>query len=157
MQVQVDSREKSRAIKKILEEFDKQDVKYFVSKLYVGDYVDLENPLVFIDRKQNVAEIAQNATSGHARVKRELERLKDIGGKMYFLIEQDRIGNKKIESLEDIMLWKPKYGTINGMQIYRILKAWLAKYDIEYVFCSKRNTGKEIIRLLGGVRHEQKC
>jgi len=150
MQVQVDSREKSRAIKKILEEFDKQDVKYFVSKLYVGDYVDLENPLVFIDRKQNVAEIAQNATSGHARVKRELERLKDIGGKMYFLIEQDRIGNKKIESLEDIMLWKPKYGTINGMQIYRILKAWLAKYDIEYVFCSKRNTGKEIIRLLGG-------
>ncbi|MGI6168313.1 MAG: ERCC4 domain-containing protein [Christensenellales bacterium] len=154
MQVQVDSREKSRAIKKILEEFDKQDVKYFVSKLYVGDYVDLENPLVFIDRKQNVAEIAQNATSGHARVKRELERLKDIGGKMYFLIEQDRIGNKKIESLEDIMLWKPKYGTINGMQIYRILKAWLAKYDIEYVFCSKRNTGKEIIRLLGGVKHE---
>lgn len=150
MQVQVDSREKSRAIKKILEEFDKQDVKYFVSKLYVGDYVDLENPLVFIDRKQNVAEIAQNATSGHARVKRELERLKDIGGKMYFLTEQDRIGNKKIESLEDIMLWKPKYGTINGMQIYRILKAWLAKYDIEYVFCSKRNTGKEIIRLLGG-------
>lgn len=155
MQIQIDSREKSRAIKKIIEEFDRNDVRYFVSKLYVGDYVNLENPLVFIDRKQSIAEIAQNATSGHARVKRELKRLKKIGGKMYFLIEQDRIGSKRIKSLDDIMLWTPKYGTINGMQIYKVLRAWLAKYDIEYVFCGKKNTGKEIIRLLGGgVRHE---
>lgn len=155
MQIQIDSREKSRAIKKIIEEFDRNDVRYFVSKLYVGDYVNLENPLVFIDRKQSIAEIAQNATSGHARVKRELERLKKIGGKMYFLIEQDRIGSKRIKSLDDIMLWTPKFGTINGMQVYKILRAWLAKYDIEYVFCGKKNTGKEIIRLLGGeVRHE---
>lgn len=150
MQIQIDSREKSRAIKKIIEEFDRNDVRYFVSKLYVGDYVNLENPLVFIDRKQSIAEIAQNATSGHARVKRELERLKKIGGKMYFLIEQDRIGSKRIKSLDDIMLWTPKFGTINGMQVYKILRAWLAKYDIEYVFCGKKNTGKEIIRLLGG-------
>lgn len=150
MQIQIDSREKSRAIKKISEEFDRNDVRYFVSKLYVGDYVNLENPLVFIDRKQSIAEIAQNATSGHARVKRELERLKKIGGKMYFLIEQDRIGSKRIKSLDDIMLWTPKFGTINGMQVYKVLRAWLAKYDIEYVFCGKKNTGKEIIRLLGG-------
>lgn len=150
MQIQIDSREKPRAIKKIIEEFDRNDVRYFVSKLYVGDYVNLENPLVFIDRKQSIAEIAQNATSGHARVKRELKRLKKIGGKIYFLIEQDRIGSKRIKSLDDIMLWTPKYGTINGMQIYKVLRAWLAKYDIEYVFCGKKNTGKEIIRLLGG-------
>lgn len=150
MQIQIDSREKPRAIKKISEEFDRNDVRYFVSKLYVGDYVNLENPLVFIDRKQSIAEIAQNATSGHARVKRELERLKKIGGKMYFLIEQDRIGSKRIKSLDDIMLWTPKFGTINGMQVYKVLRAWLAKYDIEYVFCGKKNTGKEIIRLLGG-------
>ena len=150
MQVQIDSREKSRAIKKIIAEFDKQDVRYFISKLYVGDYINMERPLVFIDRKQNIAEIAQNATSGHARVKRELERLKEIGGKMYFLIEQDRIDGKKIESLEDVMLWGSTFGTINGAQIYKVLRAWLAKYDIDYVFCSKQNTGKEIIRLLGG-------
>lgn len=155
MKIQIDSREKSRAIKKIIEEFEQQNVKYFVSKLYVGDYVNLENPLVFIDRKQSIAEIAQNATSGHARVKRELERLKKIGGKMYFLIEQDRSGNKRIKSLEDIMLWTPKYGTINGVQIYRILRAWLAKYDIEYVFCSKRNTGKEILKLLSRERSKE--
>lgn len=155
MMICIDSREKPRAITKIIDEFKTQNVKYFISKLYVGDYVNMENPLVFLDRKQNIAEIAQNATSGHARVKRELERLKKIGGKMYFLIEQDRIGSKRIKSLDDIMLWTPKFGTINGMQVYKVLRAWLAKYDIEYVFCGKKNTGKEIIRLLGGeVRHE---
>lgn len=150
MQIQIDSREKSRAIKKIIEEFDKNNVRYFISKLYVGDYINIERPLVFIDRKQNIAEIAANATSGHKRVKRELERLKDIGGKMYFLIEQETIDGKKIEALEDIMLWEPEYGEIIGERVYRILKTWESKYNIEFVFCNKRDTGKEIMRLLGG-------
>lgn len=148
MQIQIDSREKSRAIRKILGEFDRSGVKYFVSKLYVGDYVNMEHPLVIIDRKQNIAEIAANATSGHARLKRELERLKDIGGKMYFLIEQDTIDGKPIEDLEDLMLWTPRFGEIEGVRVYRILRSWMAKYNIEYVFCSKKNTGREIIRLL---------
>ncbi len=148
MKVQIDSREKSRAIKKIVTEFDRQDVKYFVSKLYVGDYINMERPLVIIDRKQNIAEIAQNATSGHKRVKKELERLDEMGAKMYFLIEQDRIDGKPIKGLEDIILWKPKFGEIVGERVYRILKAWEYKHNIEYVFCNKRDTGKEIIRLL---------
>lgn len=148
MQIQIDSREKSRAIKKIIAEFDRQDVRYFVSKLYVGDYINMERPLVIIDRKQNIAEIAQNATSGHKRVKKELERLDEMGARMYFLIEQDRIDGKPIKGLEDIILWQPKFGEIVGERVYRILKAWEYKHNIEYVFCNKRDTGKEIIRLL---------
>ncbi len=149
MQIQIDSREKARAIKKIISEFDYQNIKYFVSKMYIGDYQALENPLVLIDRKQNIAEIAQNATSGHDRFKRELIRLDEIGGKMYILIEQDKIDGKPIKGLEDIILWAPKYGEILGDRIYRVLKSWQNKHNIEYVFCSKKNTGKEILRLLG--------
>lgn len=149
MQIQIDSREKSRAIKKIVAEFERQNVKYFVSKLYVGDYINLERPLVIIDRKQNIAEIARNATSDHKRMKRELERLDEMGAKMHFLIEQDRIDGKPISGLEDIMLWEPKFGAIIGERVYRILRAWQHKHNVEYVFCSKRNTGKEILRLLG--------
>ena len=148
MQIQIDTREKSRAIRKIVDEFDRQGIRYISSKMYVGDYCDLEHPLIIIDRKQNIAEIAQNATSGHDRFKRELMRLDEMGAKMYILIEQDRIDGKRIESIEDIMLWEPKYGQVMGMRIYRILYAWQHKHNIEYVFCSKRNTGKEIIRLL---------
>ena len=109
----------------------------------------MERPLVIIDRKQNIAEIAQNATSDHKRMKRELERLDEMGAKMYFLIEQDRIDGKPIAGLEDIMLWEPKFGSIIGERVYRILRAWQHKHNVEYVFCSKRNTGKEILRLLG--------
>lgn len=148
MIIQIDTREKDRAIKKIIAEFDRQGIKYISSKMFVGDYCDLSNPLVIIDRKQNIAELAQNATSQHDRFKRELLRLDEIGGKMYILVEQDKISGQKIQSLEDVMLWKPKFGRIIGLQIYRILSAWQHKHNIEYVFCSKANTGKEIIRLL---------
>lgn len=150
MQIQIDSREKAHAISKILCEFQKQDVKYFVSKMYVGDYCSLTNPLVLIDRKQNIAEIAQNATSGHDRFKRELVRLDEIGAKMYVLIEQDKIDGKKIAGLEDIILWQPKFGVIIGERVYRVLKSWSNKHNIEYVFCSKAKTGAKIIELLGG-------
>lgn len=151
MQIQIDSREKGRAIRKIVQTFDKEEIKYFTSKMYVGDYCELSNPLVIIDRKQNIAEIAQNAISGHKRFKRELERLDNMdGAKMYILIEQNTIDNKPIKELSDIILWEPKYGQIVGEQIYRVLSSWQYKHNIEFVFCAKRETGKEIIRLLGG-------
>ena len=146
MIIQIDTREKDRAIKKIIAEFDRQGIKYISSKMFVGDYCDLSNPLVIIDRKQNIAELAQNATSQHDRFKRELLRLDEIGGKMHILVEQEKIDGVKIQSLEDVMMWKPRFGKIIGLQIYRILSAW--QHNIEYVFCSKANTGKEIIRLL---------
>ena len=148
MIIQIDTREKDRAIKKIIAEFDRQGIKYISSKMFVGDYCDLSNPLVIIDRKQNIAELALNATSQHDRFKRELLRLDEIGGKMYILVEQDKIDGVKIQSLDDVMMWKPRFGKIIGLQIYRILSAWQHKHNIEYVFCSKANTGKEIIRLL---------
>ena len=148
--IQVDSREKALAIEKILCEFQRQEVKYFISKLYIGDYCNPENPFLLIDRKRNLNEMAQNCISGHARFKRELQRLDEVDGKMYILIEQDKIDGKPITSLEDLILWAPKYGEIMGDRIYRILKAWQNKHNIEYIFCSKRETGKKIIELLRG-------
>lgn len=146
--IQVDTRERPEAIKKIINEFKQQEIKHFRSKLYVGDYCNIHNPLVIVERKQDIAEIAQNATSGHKRFKAELCRLDDIGGKMYILIEQSKIDGKPIRCLEDIILWAPKYGEIMGDRVYRILKSWENKHNIEYVFCSKRQTGKKIIELL---------
>lgn len=146
----IDSREKSRAIQLIQREFDSCKISHFSTKLFVGDYNNPELPLVFIDRKQNIAEIAQNATSDHERVKKELARLDAIQGKMYFLIEQAKIEGKPITCLEDIILWEPKYGNIVGERVYKVLSAWKHKHNVEFVFCDRRDTGKEIIRLLGG-------
>ena len=152
MIIQIDSREKARAIEKILREFDKQGVKHISSKLYAGDYIDMEHPLLIIDRKQNIREIASNITSEHKRFKAELEKVKEIGAKMIILIEEDRIDGKPIESLEDIMLWEPKpgQGTVSGMRVYKILANWVRVYPLEVQFCNKRHTGKRIIEILGG-------
>jgi hypothetical protein len=121
--------------------------------MYVGDYCEIQNPLVLIDRKQDIQEIAANAIGGHKRFKEELDRLKQIGGKMYILIEQDKIDGKPIVGLEDVILWVPPYGETMGERVYRILRHWSAQYNIEFVFCSKRQTGRKIIELLGGERH----
>ena len=152
MIIQIDSREKARAIEKILREFDKQGVKHISSKLYAGDYVDMEHPLLIIDRKQNIREIASNVTSEHKRFKAELAKVKEIGAKMIILIEEDTIDGKPIESLEDIMLWEPKpgQGTVSGMRVYKILANWVRVYPLEVQFCNKRHTGKRISEILGG-------
>ena len=59
MQIQLDSREKARAIKKIIATFDKKDVKYFTSKCYVGDYVSLDNPRMHRPQTELIRTIQQ--------------------------------------------------------------------------------------------------
>ena len=57
MIIQIDSREKARAITKIVAEFDRQNITHPVSKLMVGDYMNYDNPRLIIDRKQNLSEL----------------------------------------------------------------------------------------------------
>ena len=60
MTILTDTREKPQAIQKILAEFERQQVKVIRSKLWVGDYQRLDNPMLVIDRKQNLAELCNN-------------------------------------------------------------------------------------------------
>ena len=60
MQIQIDSREKARAVTRIVRYFDKNGIGYFVSKLYVADYMSYDNPRLVIDRKQSLGEICAN-------------------------------------------------------------------------------------------------
>ena len=72
MDIQIDSREKSRAITKIIKTFDENGVNHFSSKLLVGDYMNLDNPRLIIDRKQNLQELCGNVCQQHERFKKEL-------------------------------------------------------------------------------------
>lgn len=152
MLIYIDTREKREAIQKIEAHFQTNNIKYIRTKLPVGDYMNLDNPKVLIDRKYNIAELAANCTSGHKRFKRELERLMEIESRMIILVEQntykDRDKTIKVDSIDDLILWEPKYGQICGEQIYRILRSWVSKYPIEVRFCNKKSTGKEIANIL---------
>lgn len=150
----VDSREKPKAINTILKEFERKGVKYSITKLFIGDYQDYGNPFLIIDRKQNIAELAKNCTADHARFKAELERAKEVGAKLVILVEQNRYKDRErwisVETVEDIMLWSSPHTTIRGEKVYRVLRAWMAKYNIEVRFCDKRRTGSEILEIIYG-------
>ena len=66
MQIQIDTREKAKAIQKILQEFDKQGITQISSKLYVGDYMNYDNPRLVVDRKQNLS-IFMRAWQGYKK------------------------------------------------------------------------------------------
>lgn len=152
--IQIDSREKAKAIRKILDTFEKNGVVHFVSKLPVGDYMSLDNARLCIDRKQNLGELCRNVCQEHKRFRAELERAKQLGVKLFILCEH----GGKIKSLSDVMNWKnPRLKqspmAMSGERLYKILSAMSAKYDVEFRFCSKISTGKEIIRILTQVQH----
>ena len=100
--IQIDSREKARAITKIVEEFKKQGVDYYISKLWAGDYMSLDNPRLIVDRKQNLSEICANVCNTHDRFRNELIRAHDKGIKLIILIEH----SNRIKSIDDVETWE---------------------------------------------------
>ena len=153
MDVIVDSREKAKAITKILAEFDKQGVKYASSKLFVGDYMSLDNPRLIIDRKQNLSELTNNVCQGHKRFRAELERANEYGIQLIILCEH----GGQIKTLQDVQNWvnprlKESPMAMSGDRLYKVLLAMSKKYGVRFEFCSKSQTGKRIIELLGADR-----
>lgn len=162
MLIQIDSREKERAITKIVAEFDKQGVKHISSKLWVGDYQSYDNPRLIVDRKQNLSELCSNVCQQHERFRNELVRAQENGILLVILCEH----GKGIETLEDVIFWQNPRSTtrkkvdgkwqevhtkaMNGETLYKILSTLHRKYGVEFQFCTKDETGKRIIELLGG-------
>jgi hypothetical protein len=148
--IQVDSREKAKAIKKILAEFDARGVNYYISKLYCGDYQNLDNPRLVIDRKQNLSELCSNVCQSHERFRRELLRANEAGIKVVILCEH----GQGIETLDDVIFWqnprrKKSPKATSGEVLYSILRTIQRKYDTEFLFCDKSETGRRIIEILG--------
>ena len=161
MTIQIDSREKARAIKKIEAEFKKQSIKHYTSKLFVGDYMSLDNPRLIVDRKQNLNEICNNVCQDHTRFRKELIRAQENGIKLIILCEH---GNG-IENIQDLIFWdNPRskkrvrvdgvwtdieVKAMKGDVLYKILSTLQEKYGCEFQFCTKTDTGKRIIEILG--------
>ena len=154
MFIVIDSREKPKAIQKIIDYFQQHRIEYKTSKLLFGDYMDYSNPNLVIDRKQNIAELAKNCTADHERFRRELELVKQTGSELVVLVEQNRYTDRgktiKVEAIEDLLLWSSPHTIVSGEKVYRVLSSWCAKYPIRIEFCDKRSTGKRIIQILEG-------
>ena len=148
MVIQVDTREQK--YEHVTKYFDSQGIKWVKSKCVVGDYVNLENPMVVIDRKKDLQEVAGNVCQQHERFIRELELANELGYKMYILVEEP-----SITSVEQVFGWynwrrKKNPKAISGRTLGKIMLTISQKYDVEWKFTSKEKCGERIIELLGG-------
>jgi ERCC4-type nuclease len=155
MHIQIDSREKAHAIEKILAEFDRQGVNHFVSKLYIADYMSLDNPRRVIDRKQNLSELYCNLCQDHKRFIAELLRAQAAGIELIILIEH----GGSIKSIEDVQNWnnprlKVSPYAWDGLRMYKTMLTVQSKYGVRFEFCSKAQTGRRIIEILKGEKNE---
>ena len=149
--IQIDTREHAHAIHRILKTFDEAGVNHISSKLYVGDYQRLDNGLLVVDRKQNLAELAGNFTQQHERFRSELERAKKAQIRIVVLCEH----GGQIHSIEDVEVWqnprlKESPGAITGERMAKIMRTMSERYGVEWAFCDKRQTGRRIIEILEG-------
>lgn len=164
MVIQIDSREKARAIKKIVETFDRHGIQHPVSKLLVADYMNYDNPRLVVDRKQNLSELCANVCQDHDRFRKELIRANENGVQIVFLVEHGH----GVETLEDVFWWENprrwkrkqdpdtkrwvdvETKAMTGETLYKVLKTQERKYGCRFEFCNKEDTGEEIIRILSG-------
>ena len=151
MTILVDTREKPRAITKILAEFDRQGIHVVRRALKFADYWNPDNPDRIIDRKQNLLEVASNVVQDRKRFIREVDRCNRAGCHMIVLVEH----GGTIRKLDDVIRWKnPRIRVsplaVSGERLFKILKQMELTYGIEWQFCSKAQTGKKIIELLRG-------
>lgn len=164
MTIQIDSREKIKEVERITDQFDRLGVDYIRSKLWVGDYMNLDNPRVVVDRKKDLQELIGNVTSQHERFIRELSRAQEKGIKLFILCEH----GEDIKELIDVYFWDnprlhitkwitqdgkprkvPKYPkATKGESLYKSLKTIEDKYGATFQFCEKQDTGYQIMKLL---------
>lgn len=147
MTIQIDTREKARAITQIKAEFERQGIDTVTSKLWVGDYARIDNMTTVIDRKQNLLELASNVIE--KRFHAEIQRAHEHGVRIIFLVEH----GKEIKELIDVLFWvnpriKESPKCISGEHLYKSMRSMSQRYGVEWEFCEKRDTGKRIIEIL---------
>lgn len=149
MTVYVDTREKPRAIGKILSQLENAGAEIIHRKLDVGDYMLSPDGAISVDRKQNLTEVCGNLAQQHRRFSAECLRAKEAGIKLVILVEH----GGKIRSLEDVYGWKnPRLSVspyaLSGPRVYAMMRAYEAKYGVEWAFCRKQDTGNRILDIL---------
>lgn len=164
MQIQVDTREHKAEWERIQKQFDDMGIKYFRSKMYVGDYQSLDNPRLVIDRKKNLQELCGNVCQQHERFKAELIRALQRNIKIVILVEH----GEDVKTLEDVWFWEnprkheirwrmvngkrvrtvQSEKAVDGSQLYRSLKTIKDRYNVDFVFCTKEQTGQKIVEIL---------
>lgn len=141
--------------KHIIKEFDKQNILHIRTKLDSADYMavryDKEKGFyldysILIDTKKDIEEIAGNLcnSQSHERVKREIQRAKELGCKRFIFL----VADQKITCVDEVENWTSKYSKVKGSTLQKILNTISQKYEVEFQFVKKSEMPSKIIALL---------
>lgn len=130
----------------VIEYFKKHNITFIQKKLDTGDYMDSECMNITIDRKRNLHELMVNMCSAKdkSRFWKEIRRSKESGIKFYILCEH----GGKYKNIKDVSEYQDKYSCVSGRELMERMYAAHIAYGVEFIFCSKRSTGKKILELL---------
>ena len=93
-----------------------------------------------------VVELCANLCSGdRGRFWREIRRAKAMGVKLIILCEH----GGAVKTIRDVARWRSRYSPFGGRDLMERIYRVHISYGVEFLFCDKRRTGEQIVRLLG--------
>ena len=165
----IDSREKPAYRANIEQVFTEAGILHPVNKLLVGDYVNYDRQRIVVDRKHGLEEVASNlGPADYDRFHDEMRRAQLYGIKLIVLVENEN-GIEKLEQVKD-WLNPRRYeelengeivdrNVLQGEALYKIMAAQQKRYGIKWLFCSPKQTGYAILRMLApeaAVKYKQR-
>lgn len=126
---------------------ERYEIELVRKKLDVGDYM-LPDGKVSIDTKENLSELATNLMNrtDRSRFWREVRRAREHGIKLIVLCEH----GEGIRTLPDVAKWRSKFSPVSGRALIDEMFRVQMAYGVEWQFCEKKDTGREIVRILSG-------
>lgn len=145
----------------------REGVDIIRTKLLVGDYTLPTDQSVCVDTKYGMAEVYSNLVQQHERFRAECELAQKAGVLLIILVEEGGM-----HELTDVQTWRnprrerwfrihsahkagkllkmqiPKVPPIGSDRLCSMMQTMEGKYGIEWVFCSKAETGERIWELL---------
>lgn len=139
-----DTREQKN--QRILQYFEDHEIPYIKKKLETGDYIDSEKPGIVVERKQNLGELLKNMCSrDKTRFWNEIRRAHESGVRFIVLCEHG--GSYK--EIKDVAGYKDKHSKASGRHLMNQMYRAKIAYGVEFIFCSKKSTGRMILEILG--------
>jgi len=155
MEIIVDTREKNT--ERARERYSRFSAPYKHHALDYGDYTynfrlpggkwlyELEKhdkalePLVVVERKMDLDELAGNFTRGRKNFEEEFEKVKTINGRIYLLVEK--------ATWENLMNGKYK-SRFNKKAFMASITAYMVRYGAGVIFCKEETSGALIKEIL---------
>lgn len=146
---------------------ERAGVEIIRTKLLVGDYTLPTDQSVCVDTKAGMQEVYSNLVQEHERFRAECERAQKAGVMLIILVEEGGM-----HGLTDVQTWKnprrerwfrvhaahkagkllkatiPKVPPLPSDRLFTMMQTMGERYGVEWVFCSKQDTGERIWELL---------